>query len=133
MRRRAVRLMTTTGGLILATMVISAFIFSIAALAALAVAYGQSQQAKELHQDRLGLRYAAEAGLVWATQKLWNSPNPNQECFTDNPDLQLDHDNNPATPLLNIDIVPSIDPPGPCPFPPGVPITLEATVSPNAS
>lgn len=68
-------------GLILGVMVISAFVFSVAALAALTVAFGQSQQAKEFHEDRLSARYAAEAGVVWAMQRLWANPDyPDATC-----------------------------------------------------
>ena len=62
-------------GIVLGLVIVTAIIFSIAAYAMLMVAMNQRQRAKEFDVDRLRARYAAEAGLVWAQERLWADPN----------------------------------------------------------
>ncbi len=88
-------------------MVISAFVCSIAAMSALVVALGQGQSAKEFHTDRLAARYAAEAGIVWAMQKLWAN---GSTCFheagvEDDGEPPIDPDGRTQTPPLQADVV----------------------------
>ncbi len=72
------RTQTSRGGALIAV-IVTALIASVAAFAALMMAMSQSQSAK-LQQDRLVARYAAEAGLVWAQQQLWD-----EQAFWSNP------------------------------------------------
>lgn len=65
-------------GLALGIVILFAFVFGVAALAALTVGLSRVQSSQEFG-NRVQGRYAAEAGLVWAMQKLydtptWNSP-----------------------------------------------------------
>ena len=61
-------------GIVLGIVIMTAVIFSIAAYAMLMTAMNQRQRAKEFDVDRLRARYAAEAGLVWAQERLWADP-----------------------------------------------------------
>ena len=58
----------------LITAVVTALIFALAAFAVLVMALASAQQNNPLDPARLRARYAAEAGLVWATSQLWNDP-----------------------------------------------------------
>ena len=58
----------------LMTAVVTALIFSLAAFAVLVMALARAQQNNPLDPSRLRARYAAEAGIVWATYELWNDP-----------------------------------------------------------
>ena len=62
-------------GIVLGMAIIAAIIFSIAAFAMLMMAMNQRRRIKEFDVDRLRARYAAEAGLVWAQERLWVDPN----------------------------------------------------------
>jgi len=57
-------------GIALGLVVITAFIFAIAAFAVLTMAISSAQRSGE-SEDRLRAQFAAEAGLVWAMQKLF--------------------------------------------------------------
>ena len=50
---------------------VSALVFSIAAFGVLTMAVSRVQQINYLSENRIRARFAAEAGLVWATQRLW--------------------------------------------------------------
>jgi len=104
-------------GIALGVVILSAIMFSAAAVAVLQMSMNSSQTS-DFHEQRLRARYAAEAGLVWAMQKLWADPS---ECFPGSPDFTLDSDDNPATPDEKVDI--SVD--GPCP---AANLTLKAKV-----
>ena len=58
----------------LITAVVTALIFALAAFAVLVMALARAQQNNPLDPTRLRARYAAEAGIVWATSQLWNDP-----------------------------------------------------------
>jgi len=60
-------------GVLLAVM-ITAFVFSVSAFAALLMALSRAQQPTPLNPARIRARYAAEAGIVWSQAKLWNNP-----------------------------------------------------------
>ena len=92
-------------GVVLMITVMTAIVCAIAAYAMLQVAVAEARQAV-FYRDRTVARYAAEAGLVWAQQRLWADPAENSagRCFNANPDLALDHDANPVTPPINIDV-----------------------------
>lgn len=57
-------------GVALGIVILSAIVFSVAAFAVLTMSLSRAQTA-ELTEDRLRARYAAEAALVWAMQRLW--------------------------------------------------------------
>ena len=58
-------------GMALGIVILSAIAFTAAAFAVLMMSWGRTQ-ASEFQEDRLRARYAAEAGLVRAMQRLWN-------------------------------------------------------------
>lgn len=60
-------------GLILGILMIMSFVLSTAAFAMLSVGVGRANTSGRV-KDRAQARYAAEAGLVWAMQRLWASP-----------------------------------------------------------
>ncbi len=62
-------------GIVLGIVIITAVIFSIAALGMLTVAMNQRQRVKVFDVNRLRARYAAEAGVVWAQEQLWENKN----------------------------------------------------------
>ena len=90
-------------GFVLLITVVIAIVCAIAAYAALFIAMAEAQHAV-FYRDRTAARYAAEAGLVWAQQQLWANTVKAQGCFAANPDLSLDHDGNPATPIIDVDV-----------------------------
>ena len=95
-------------GMVLGIVVVMALVFSAAAFAALNVALSRSRRPGVFSNERyLRARYAAEAGVVWATQQLWGNPT---ECFSASPDHLVDDDGNSATPAIPVDIVAT-----PCP------------------
>lgn len=63
--------MTQQRGAALVAVIATALIASVAVFGALMLAMSHSKSAK-LHQDRLVAQYAAEAGVVWAQQQLWD-------------------------------------------------------------
>ncbi|HBH97554.1 MAG TPA: hypothetical protein DDX89_07210 [Candidatus Omnitrophica bacterium] len=113
--------------MVLGIVVVMAVVASAAAFAALNVALSRSRRPGVFSTERyLRARYAAEAGVVWATQQLWGSPT---ECF-DNPpspypEHLVDDDADPGTPAIPVDIIAT-----PCPTdsPPNE-VVLRAVVS----
>ncbi|MBI3324228.1 MAG: hypothetical protein HYZ92_03015 [Candidatus Omnitrophica bacterium] len=73
--------MTGTGearsGFALAAVIMMAVIFSVFAYGVLSMVLGARQRA-QFHETRLRAKYATEAALVWAQQRLWRN---NGECF----------------------------------------------------
>ncbi len=65
---------TNERGAILAIVIMAAVVFAIAAFALLTITLSSRKQARDVHQQRVRAHYAAEAGLVWAMQRLWVNP-----------------------------------------------------------
>lgn len=107
-------------GFALMMVLITAVIFAVAAFAALTIAVSGTQQMTVISDDHLRARYSAEAGLVWAMQKLWVNP---AECFGGSPNFTIDTDGAGPLPGTGIDITAT-----PCPGP-GVSGTLSAKVT----
>lgn len=107
--------MTHSGerGIALGVVIITAIVFSIAAFGVLALSMGGAQRAGS-YARRLQARYAAEAGLVWAMQRLW--ANPNWSDGWDGTDLTVGG--------MSVDV--KFDP---CPTPPCENRQLQAKVS----
>lgn len=61
------------GGFALVAVIVTALIASVASFGALLLAMSHAQTG-DAQLDRLRAQYAAEAGLVWAQQKLWANP-----------------------------------------------------------
>ena len=61
-------------GIALVIVLVSSLVFSIAAFGVLTMAVSRVQQINYLSEDRIRARFAAEAGIVWATQRLWVTP-----------------------------------------------------------
>jgi len=72
-------------GAALGIVIISAVIFSIMAYAVLAMSLSKAQLA-DYPVDRARAHYAAEAGVVWAREQLWND---SAFCANSNPDLTM--------------------------------------------
>ena len=89
-------------GMALGFVLIIALLGAIAAYAILMLAISQARHSA-FSQERPSARYAAEAGLVWARQRLWEDPT---SCFPANPDLSVDADGD-GTAETNVDIVAS--------------------------
>ncbi len=66
--------MRNQGAIALGVVMITAIVFSVAAFAALTAANSRAAIARNLSGPRLKAAYAAEAGLVWAMQKLYADP-----------------------------------------------------------
>ena len=60
------------GAVVLGVVIITAIVFSVTAFAALTVANSRASVARILGASRLRAVYAAEAGLVWAMQQLYD-------------------------------------------------------------
>ena len=88
-------------GIALGVVILTSVVFSIAAYAVLFMMMGLKQR-NRFYEQNLRVRYATEAGMVWATQRLWASPG---ECFNGSPDFFLDDDANPITPDIGVDII----------------------------
>jgi hypothetical protein len=115
-----IRGVTGQRGAALGMVVLVAVCFSIAAFTALILALSRTRT-KDFYKRRVVAHYAAEAGLVWAMQRLWADPS---ECFRGPNDLFIDPDGSGPLPSLPV----QIKVPPPCtPF--TVNKTLEATVS----
>ena len=100
-------------GAVLMMAVIAALIAAVMSYGILALAMAQAKQSV-VYRNRTPAINAAEAALVWAREQLWQNPLgdlPTDFCFQNNPDVQIDHDQNPATPPINVDIIVT----GPCP------------------
>jgi len=61
-------------GAALGLVIITAVVFAVAAFAALTMALSRAQVANTIGPERLRSNYAAEAGLVWAMERLWADP-----------------------------------------------------------
>lgn len=66
-------------GLALGVVLIMTILFSVAAYGIVAFTQGGVQRSA-VNVDRLRARYAAEAGLVYASQRLWIDPNYPAAC-----------------------------------------------------
>lgn len=93
-------------GIALGIVVVTSLVFAIAAYAVLYAANSLGSRAN-FQKRNTSARYAAEAGLVWAMQKLWANP---AECFNANPDFSFDTDGNPTTKAMAVDVIAT-----PCP------------------
>ena len=60
-------------GMILGLVIVTAFIAAVAAYTILVVAASQARQGR-FWRERFRSRYAAEAGVVWAMERLWADP-----------------------------------------------------------
>ena len=78
-------------GLALGIVIITAVIFAIVAYAVLEMSVNKSQLSG-YEEKRVRARYAAEAGLVQAYEKLWSDPTYCGET------MNFDSDGDPATP-----------------------------------
>lgn len=108
-------------GAALGMVVVIAVCFSIAAFTALILALSRTRT-KDFYKRRVVAHYAAEAGLVWAMQRLWVD---SSECFHGPNDFTVP-DPDGAGPLQPITV--QITVPPPCtPF--TVNKVLEATVT----
>ncbi len=61
-------------GAVLGLVIVTAAVFMVAAFAALTMALSRAQVANTIGVDRLRATYSAEAGIVWAMQRLWANP-----------------------------------------------------------
>ena len=61
------------GAAVLVLLVIGAIVFAVMAYAVLAVSVSK-KDLSHFEEDRARARYAAEAGMIWAYQKLWADP-----------------------------------------------------------
>ena len=94
-------------GAVLMMAVIAALIAAVMSYGILALAMAQAKQSV-VYRNRTPAINAAEAALVWAREQLWQNPNL---CFGADPDIAIDHDQNPTTPPINVNIIVT----GPCP------------------
>ncbi len=92
---------TKRRGIALGVVILTSIVFSIAAYAVLFMMMGLKQRTN-FYERNLRARYATEAGLVWASQRLWANPG---DCFNANPDFSIDDDANPLTPDIRVDII----------------------------
>lgn len=107
-------------GVAMGLVLVSALVFAIAAFGAMTMAMSRLQQEQFLGEDRMRASYAAEAGLVWAMQRLWESPT---ECFGASPDFSIDTDGSGPLPPMGVDITAT-----PCPGPGVINSKLSAKV-----
>ncbi len=61
-------------GIALGIVILTAVVFAVAAFAVLTMALSRMQVSSTVGARRLKATYAAEAGLVWAMQQLWENP-----------------------------------------------------------
>ena len=90
-------------GVLLTLAVIIAVIGAIASMTVLQLAYYQTRHAR-FHRLHLVSQYAAEAGVVWAQERLLQNPASCAAMNAANPDVPIDHDSNGATPPINVDV-----------------------------
>lgn len=81
-------------GAVLALAVGVAFIASVSAFVILQLAIASSRRA-QFYREQSHARYAAEAGIIWAQQRLWADPN-----YCGNPDPP----SATFTPAVNVDV-----------------------------
>ena len=125
-------------GVALGAVIMTAVVFSVAAVAALTMVLSRANLLKFADESRLRARFAAEAGLVWAAQQLFEDPDiltDASKCFTGNSnpdfcdppavdaDFCVDTDGN-GKPETKVDIVAN-----PCPVSGTVETTLKAKVT----
>ena len=117
--------LTRRRGVALVTVIIAAMVFSVAAYAVLFMSMSMSNR-QSFSEKNVRARYAAEAGIVWAMQKMWtNPPTTAANCFPGTNDVpNFDDDSNPSTPDVAIDIVAK-----PCPLSAGERMRLQAKVT----
>ena len=108
----------TERGVALVLVAVTAIIFSVAAFAMLTVALSAARRTWLGSEQRLRAKFAAEAGLVWAMQRLFVDP---ANCFPANPDMSIDTDGPGPLPATGIDIIAT-----PCP---SSAMTLKAKVT----
>ncbi len=121
---------TRRRGIALITVIVAAMVFSIAAYAVLFMSMGMSNR-QSFNEKSVRARYAAEAGIVYAMQKLWKDP-PTiaANCFPGTDDVpNFDDDSNPATPDAKIDIILTSDSGNCPPLIPGERMKLQAKVT----
>ena len=83
---------------------IAALVFSVALFAVLNMSLSH-QQASSYNYSRYRSRYAAEAGMVWAMQKLWANPTWGSAAgWTSGSDPLIDTDGD-GTPETQVDII----------------------------
>jgi Tfp pilus assembly protein PilX len=96
----------TQRGAVLGIVVLSSIVFSVAAFAVLQTVMARAQIIHH-RQETQHARFAAEAGLVWAMQKLWagaTASPPIAECFGSTADVSIDTDGD-GTPETPVDII----------------------------
>lgn len=98
----------TKRGVALVLVAVTAIIFSVAAFAMLTLALSAARRPGLGSEARLRAKYAAEAGLVWAMQRLFVSPSA---CFPANPDVSIDTDGAGPLPATGVDITATPCPP----------------------
>ena len=64
---------TSRKGMALAIVIFTALVFSVAAYAVLYLSLGLRERS-DFHKRNIKARYASEAGVVWAMQRLWADP-----------------------------------------------------------
>lgn len=80
-------------GMALGIVIFSAIVFSVASFAVLNVAMSRAQTST-FQEGRVRARYAAEAGLVWARERLWADPGFPNFCIPGGFSLPFDSDGN---------------------------------------
>jgi hypothetical protein len=99
-------------GIALAAVIGSALVFSVAAYAVLYASLGFRQRV-DFSKRNIRARYAAEAGMVWAMQRLWDNPAWTSSAGTI--DLPFDVDQDGATGASEgVDVVYESCPTQPC-------------------
>ena len=98
-----------TRGAALVIVLVSALIFSIAAFGVLTMAVSRAQQVDYVSETRIRARFAAEAGMVWATQRLWATPGWPPGCVPGNdqaaPVWTIDTDGAGPLPPTNVNVM----------------------------
>lgn len=61
-------------GTALGVVLMASIVFTVSAFAVLTIGMSSNQRTELLYGDRIKARYAAEAGVVWTMQKLWQDP-----------------------------------------------------------
>ncbi len=112
---------TSRRGMALAIVIFTALVFSVAAYAVLYLSLGLRERA-DFHKRNIKARYASEAGIVWAMQRLWQDPTWSSP--EGNVDLPFDVDTNGTIgPNEGVDVIMP-----PCAAPPCLDRPLQAKV-----
>ena len=101
------KILSSNRGMVMGFAILTAFLAALSSYVMLQLVVSGAQHAR-YYRNRSISRYAAEAGLVWAQQQMWSGLGG---CFGANPDIQIDHDGNVATPPINVDIIATPCPP----------------------